>query len=387
MRLGRASSGLWGCRSRGRARHCAARGHPAQPETGVGDDDGRPGPPAGVHGHGQLDPGRHQQRDPLPGLDTVQPQTRGQIPNPLGPGRERTTDDGCPVGAAPRPPWRRVAQRGRRAVPAAGPRPARSTLRRRRLTSCTQRQIVPAASGCVLGHQVRWPADTAARRRAAAVDADRAGSGREDGIAGPPDQQRRDVGERGQPGRPPVQGRRLGWSGSSGMSATKSPTALRRPGRAYGPANARWTAAGSAGRDSAVAPRTKAGVRTHTSSRSAVDRASRINAGGAAVAGWCTAGVGQHDPRQLVAVRQGPAERDRAAPVVGDSDDRAGQLQGGGQPAEVVDPLASVRGGSVRSDQPMPSWSSAMTRQPGRRRGEEPTPQVGPGRDCRARTA
>ena len=141
----------------------------------------------------------------------------------------------------------------------------------------------------------------------------------EDGIAGAPEQQGRDVGAT-RPGRRPRRPARSGSGGraSSGMSATKSPTARRRPGRAYGRRERPRTAAGTAGRERAAAPRTKVGVRTHTSSRSARDRASRISAGWRGRGRWCTAGVGQHNPASLVAVRQGPAERDRAAPVVGD---------------------------------------------------------------------
>ena len=108
-------------------------------------------------------------------------------------------------------------------------------------------------------------------------------------------------------------------------------------------------------------------------------RAMRIRPGAAAPAGWCTAVLVEHDAGELVAVRQRPAERDRAAPVVGDGDHGPVDAEGVGEPAEVVDPLGGPRASPIRSDQPMPSWSTATTRQPAGGVGEKRPPQVGPG--------
>ncbi len=48
--------------------------------------------------------------------------------------------------------------------------------------------------------------------------------------------------------------------------------------------------------------------------------------------------------------------------------------------SEVVDPLGErARRCCGRSEQPMPSWSTATTRQPGLGAGEESAPQIGPG--------
>ncbi len=81
----------------------------------------------------------------------------------------------------------------------------------------------------------------------------------------------------------------VGCDGSSGMSATKSPTARRSAGEPYGAASASRTARGSAGRDRAVVARTKVGVATQTAWRTPSVRAIRMSDGAAAFEGWWTA--------------------------------------------------------------------------------------------------
>ena len=134
------------------------------------------------------------------------------------------------------------------------------------------------------------------------------------------------------------------------MSATKSATAARRSGVAYGAAKAPRTSRGSARPRSAVVPRTKIGVRSQTARSSGGSpgqsdqrrrrRASRL----------VDRGVGEHDAAQLVTMPQRPAEGDRAAPVVGDRDDRAVDAEGLARRPRSSTRCASRRTASVRSE-------------------------------------
>ena len=183
-----------------------------------------------------------------------------------------------------------------------------------------------------------------------------------------PEQQGRDVA----PARPALPPPRpappgSGWSGSSGMSATKSPTAPARGRRRTAGPGRRGPRAGSAGRDSAAAVRTKVGVRTQTRSRSGSRPGQpdqRRRRGGRVVV---DRGVGQHQPGQPVRWPQRPAQRDRPAPVVGDGDHRARRCPAPAVSAsEVVDPLgqppdgaAAARTSPCRGGRPRPPASPA----------------------------
>ena len=137
-------------------------------------------------------------------------------------------------------------------------------------------------------------------------------------------------------------------------------------------------------------PRTKVGVRTQTVCAAAPGRAGQPDQrpGAAAPAGWCTAVLVSTTPRSWSRWASGPAERDRAAPVVGDGHDRPGRCRA----RRSAVPRSSTRCGQgprrpVRSDQPMPSWSTATTRQPGGACGEEAAATGRTRWGCRGRTA
>ena len=166
-----------------------------------------------------------------------------------------------------------------------------------------------------------------------------------DRIAGSPEQQDRDPAE-ASPARSSTRSSaaRLGDSPSSGMSATKSPTARRRSADEYGARSAARTPGGSAGPGQ---PRGAAdeGRRPDANRRrgAAGLRASRIRSGAAAPAGSDTPGVGQHDPREPILMALGPAERDRSAPIVRRDDDPAGDAT-----AAVMESRSSIRSARVR---------------------------------------
>ena len=92
--------------------------------------------------------------------------------------------------------------------------------------------------------------------------------------------------------------------------------------------------------------------------------------------------VRQHDAGQLVAVRRAPS-RARSAPPQSWATVTTGPVDAErlGHRTQVV--RRGRRAGArapVRSEQPMPRWSTATTRQSGGRRGEQAAPQVRPGR-------
>ena len=78
----------------------------------------------------------------------------------------------------------------------------------------------------------------------------------------------------------------LGWPGSSGMSATNAPIAVRRAVDAYGARKAFAVCLLILDPLKAVVPRKNAVVRTVLNSNNGPLRASRINVGALAPAGW-----------------------------------------------------------------------------------------------------
>ena len=249
--------------------------------------------------------------------------------------------------------WR-VPGRGRRR--SAARRPPRPAPTPRRPSRPEVRPPPPGAR----------PAGRAGRPRGGAGDGDRAGSGsRRPDPAGPHTSSAGRSARSARPSTTPSRVARLGWPDSSGMSATKSRTARRRTGSAYGLANASRTAFGRAGRESAVVARTNAGVRAQTVSSRGPDRASVIRPGGAVSAG--------RETPVLVSTMPASSSRCRSAQPSSTGPPQSWATATTGpdtSSASVSRPRssirsASVRGRSRRSDQPMPSWSGAMTRQPG----------------------
>ena len=212
-----------------------------------------------------------------------------------------------------RPVEQAVPQRaiGSQRAPSVGSGSSASVAHRRRRSAPTPRR--PSRPEARPPSPGARPAGRAGRPPGAAGDADRAGSGsRTPDPAGP-----RPAAPAGRRARRDRRPRRPGWRGSggsdsSGMSATKSRTARRRTGSAYGLANASRTAgAGPAGTGRWWRGRTP-GVRAQTVSSSGPDRARRDQTGRCGVGGDGHAGVGEHDAGQQLAVPFGPA---RAAPV------------------------------------------------------------------------
>ena len=145
--------------------------------------------------------------------------------------------------------------------------------------------------------------------------------------------------------RPGADGRRAAAAGTAARRPGRRPACGRRPG----PAAAR-------------------------------DRASRISGRGAAAESWCTAVLASTRPASWTGVPQRPAQGDRPAPVVGDRvppDPRCPGLASARPGRRSARPAAGSTGS--RSDQPMPRWSTATTRQPGGGGGQEPAPEEGPG--------
>ena len=148
----------------------------------------------------------------------------------------------------------------------------------------------------------------------------------------------------------------------------------------YGAANAARTRGGSGGRDSAVVARTNVGVRTHTVSRSSGERASRIRAGAAASAGWCTPVFVSTMPRSWARCASAqPSE-------IGPPQSCATVTTGPSMPsASVRSPRSATRWASVRAlGQPLGVAHAQLVRRdhpPARRRArDQAAPEVGPGR-------
>ena len=126
---------------------------------------------------------------------------------------------------------------------------------------------------------------------------------------------------------------------AKGMSATKSPTDCRRSAERYGAAKARRTAAGSDGRDRAVAAVTKAGVRTVTAWRRKRVLASRMMTGPPIIGGLCDRRVREDDAAELVTMGERPSQRDDAAPVVPHCYHGSSDAESRREVAKVVHPL------------------------------------------------
>ena len=165
----------------------AAQGprEPGGTQPGVGHHDGRPGPPAGVRGGGQVGAGRDEQRDPVAGGHPVLGEPGGQLVHPAD---EQVPRDRPPAGlhdggggvagaGLERGPQscavrcRAPGTRGPVGRPGDGRRCRSGTCRRSRPTRRRPPPGRPPARGAT-------PARSAGRPRAAAAHAGRAGSGR-----------------------------------------------------------------------------------------------------------------------------------------------------------------------------------------------------------------
>ncbi|CAB4992696.1 unannotated protein [freshwater metagenome] len=159
----------------------------------------------------------------------------------------------------------------------------------------------------------------------------------------------------------------LGCPCSSGMSATKSPIALRRAADRYGAANASATALGifRALRDDRlirVVPRTKMSVQLVFNRSSGRQRATRMIDGAGDPAGWWTAVLRSTTPRRSSRWRRAhPSE-------IGPPQSCATVTTGPVMPSSAVSAhRSSTRsarrlGTPVRSEKPISSWSTAITR-------------------------
>ena len=179
----------------------AAQGprEPGGTQPRVGHHDGRPGPPAGVRGGGQVGAGRDEQRDPVAGGHPVLGEPGGQLVHPpdeqlprdrpaawfhdgggvvAGAGLERGPQVGCAVRCR-LPALARESARSPPRVgtfaPASRRRRSRDAGRGRARRSRPTRRWPPPARPPARG---ATPARSAGRRRAAAAHAGRAGSGR-----------------------------------------------------------------------------------------------------------------------------------------------------------------------------------------------------------------
>ncbi len=129
----------------------------------------------------------------------------------------------------------------------------------------------------------------------------------------------------------------LGCSGSSGMSATNSPIAVRRSALRYGARNPSRTASSGRSSDSCERATDERGGRRgdRPQHRPRPDEAD--HAGRRGTCGLVHGGVHEHHTAQPVAVALRPSERDRSAPVVRDRDHRSGDIERSCDGVEVVD--------------------------------------------------
>ena len=207
-------------------------------------------------------------------------------------------------------------------------------------------------------------------------------------VARAPQQQHRHVGELADLLGDPVQRRGAdGASGSSGMSATNSPTARRRSADRVrrGERVADRRRQRRAARAPSSPARTSASPRTPPAAARACGPAG--SAPGRGAGRLVHGGVGQHDAAQLVAVCAAPSPA-RPAPPQSWATVTTGPVMPSAsvQVAEVVDALRERPRRAGRSEKPIPSWSTATTRQPGgRRRRTAATGTTTSG--CRGRTA
>ena len=205
---------------------------------------------------------------------------------------------------------------------------------------------------------------------------------REDRIPRAPQQQRGHIGEIGQTVDHAVQGgaaRVAGLQRDVGDEVTDGAPAGRRS--RTGSAKASRTAVGQrrSGQRRGGADERRRPCADRLQQRP--DRASRISTGRRGAGGQGDAGVGEHDAGQQLAVPSGPTEQRPVRPSRGRRRPPAQSMPSAvGQPTEVVDPLGQ-RPRPVQAFRPAHAELVGRDHPPaGRGGGQEPAPQVGPGR-------
>ena len=356
--------------------------HPAHPQPGVGDDDGGARPPAGVDGHGQLEPWRHEQRDPVTGPDPGGGQAGGEVADPAGQlgerGRGHRTvvhlgDGGGRVVGA-------TQQRRPREVLRGQPRSRRSRrpgVRGRHPCADPAPEVLDRLRG-VLDHEVRGAGVTlhvGAREPLEEVVEEALGEHR---VAGAPQQQGGHVGQLVDPVGDGVPGRSARVVGLDGDVPDEVADGLAASGTAVGQGQPPAHGSGQHGPgEQGATQHERRGAGAGGLAERGVARQPDQRRQGVARR-QVDAGVGERQPDQLVAVLEGPAEGDRTAPVVGQRDHGTVDAERVRQVAEVGDPLAEA----ARSRQPVgePHPELVDRDHPPARRGggEEAPPQERP---------
>ncbi len=373
-----------GCEQAGPTRHdVVERGtaqgaaHAGEAEPLVGHHHDGTGTPQGVHDRGEVGRGLDEEPDPVTGSDAGRGHPRGELADPRRhplPAHHAAGDrhhgSGVLRAALERGPQRLAADVGGRRGRGRGPGRGRQVAQ-------------PGGHGIrvlrrVLGDQVRGPLETVQPGLREPVLEVGEVPLTEDGVARAPEHQGGNVEPPhplGQLGDGVVRGvargeRDVGDEVTDGLSPVRAAVGQRER-----IAHVAWQGGPRQGRG----PADEEGCR---------DAAERADAGqvreadqrGSEVAGGLGhGGVAEDDAEQLLAVRQRPAERDDAAPVVPHGDDGAVDPEGGGQGAEVVDPLADaacLRRSLGEAHSEVVGCDHAP---PGRGRGQQAAPQVGPG--------
>ena len=325
----------------------------------------------------------------MPGPDAGGGQPGGELAHPavqraqltVAPPTSTTAGEWSSARSVERRPELPAAARGRRpgrGGPASASSRSRDPLRDR--VGVLRRVLGDQVGGALVAVQLRLRQPVAQVGEVALA---------EHRVARAPQQQRRDV-EVADPRRRSRSTARVATGGpaENGMSATKSPTDRRRPAEAYGAASARRTSAGQRRpRQRGGGPHEDRACARRTSPRSPGTCASRISAGPWSPGGLRDRGVGEHHAAQLVAVRQRPAERDDATPVVADGDHRAGDAERRGQVPRSATRCASVRGASRPLGEAHAEVVGGDDPPAGRRRGQQAGATGRTRWGCRARTA
>ena len=361
----------------------SARAKPTAPRPASAMTTTAPGAPARERHRGEVGAGRHEQRDPVPYPDTGRGEARGELAHAAlqevegdRPSAPLQLDDGGRLVTGPGVERRPDGRQAGPALRRSGPDLARQPPPR-----------VDGAAWRVLGHEVRGllvAVDLRVRQPLAQVPQVAVGEHR---VARTPQQQHRHVGQRRQISRDAVQRRRadvLGLERDVGDELPHGPSsrgvAVGRGERGADVFGQRWAGQGAGDTDERRRGRADRPPQRRGAGEPDERRRGRIG-------GLVHRGVGQHDG--LRAGRGGPGAQPSD---IGPPQSCATDTTGPSTPSASVTVVrsatrcASVRGPSRRSENPMPSWSTAITRQPaGASRGTGATGRTTSG--CRGRIA